>query len=182
MASQKKVVEMIMGIKAIYPYYAKDSDVKLLVNMWVGLLEEYPDNIVEVAYKKALQTCKMPPTPADVIENIKTLANVNQPTDEELWSVFTKALREVERQQYYIKYPMPGVDHRQKIKDVWESLPDKVKQYIGSLGELIRMSQYDDNSLKFEKNSFLKAMPAIQIRQEYSSLMLESNNKKLIGR
>jgi hypothetical protein len=180
MASKKVIVEMITGIKAIYPYYAKETDVKLLVNMWASTLEEFPDDIVMTAYRKALQTCKMPPTPADVIENIKLIARANEPTDEELWAVFTKALRETSRQMYYINYPMPNTDHRQKIEDVWNSLPDKVKQYIGSKGEMMRLSQYDDNSLMFEKKNFLKTMPTIQTRIESSGLLLGGNNKLLI--
>ena len=180
MASTKKIVEMITGIKAIYPYYAKDSDVKLLVNMWNVTLEEFTDDIVTVAYKKALQTCKMPPTPADIIENIKLIARANEPTDEELWSVLTKALRETSRQMYYINYPMPNTDHRQKITDVWDSLPEKLKQYIGSKGEMMRLSQYDDNSLMYEKKNFLKTMPTIQIRIESSGLMLSGSNKLLL--
>ena len=180
MATTKKVVEMITGIKAIYPYYAKDSDVKLLVNMWNATLEEFPDDVVTVAYKKALQTCKMPPTPADIIENIKQMVRANEPTDEELWSVLTKALRETSTQLYYINYPIGNTDHRQKITDLWNGLPEKLKQYIGSEGELKRMSYLDDTDLKFEKKNFLKTMPTIQIRIESSGLLLSGSNQLLL--
>lgn len=42
MASQKKIVEMIMIIKTVYPYYAKDTNAEMLVNTWNLLLREYP--------------------------------------------------------------------------------------------------------------------------------------------
>lgn len=42
MATQKKIIECIASIKVVYPYYAKETDVKLLVNTWNLLLREYP--------------------------------------------------------------------------------------------------------------------------------------------
>lgn len=181
MATQKQIVQMIAAIKTIYPYYAKEADTKTLVNTWGLLLHDFPDDITEKAFLKALQTCKMPPTPADVIENIKAMVRASEPTDEELWGLFTKTLRMVSDQLYYIKYPMPGIDHRQKITDLWEGLPDKLKQYIGSRGELLRLSDYGDEELKFEKSRFLKTMPMIQTRQEFSGLMIEGGNTKLLN-
>lgn len=183
MASQKQIVNMIAAIKTIYSYYAKDTDVKTLVNTWGLLLQEFPDDITEKAFMKALQTCKMPPTPADVIENIKALSMANEPTDEELWSVFTKALPKVREYMHRLQYPLFGdtVSPHDRIEKLWSGLPDKVQQYIGSANELKRMAQYSDEDLKFEKAKFLKAMPTIQKRQEYSGLMLENktNNKLL---
>ena len=54
MASQKKIIEMIMSIKAIYPYYAKDTDIELTVKTWTILLKNIPDDITEIAFHKAL--------------------------------------------------------------------------------------------------------------------------------
>ena len=78
MASQNKIIEMIAAIKTIYSYYAKDTDVQMLVKTWAVLLKNYPDDAVEVAFYKCLQTCKMPPTPADVIEKLSDLIDVNR--------------------------------------------------------------------------------------------------------
>ena len=181
MASQKQIVNMIAAIKTIYSYYAKDTDVKTLVNTWGILLKEFPDDITEKAFLKALQTCKVPPTPADVIENIKAIATAGGPTDEELWTVFTTALPKVREYMHRLQYPLYGdtVSPHERIENLWNCMPDKIKQYVGSANELKRMSHYSDDDLKFEKAKFLKAMPTIQKRQEYSGLMLEakqSNN------
>ena len=70
MASKNKIIEMIASIKTIYPYYAKDTDVEMLVQTWTVLLKDYSDQEIQAAFYKALQTCKMPPTPADIIEKI----------------------------------------------------------------------------------------------------------------
>lgn len=180
MASQNKITEMLAAIKAIYPYYAKDTDVMVLVGTWKALLRDYPDNAVEVAFYKCLQTCKMPPTPADVIENLKAMQEATEPTDEELWAEYARALREADRLVYYFRFNAiepngltQGENARRKVDALWDALPEKVKQYIGGKSEFLRMSQnYDPDELKFEKNRFLKTMPIIKNRQEYSELHL----------
>ena len=136
------------------------------------LLKDVPDNLLEVAFVKCLQTCKMPPTPADVLEQVKAVQTAAEPTDEEMWSVFTKALRVVATQVYRIKYPLYGEDPRQIIADTWEGLPERLQMYIGSEGELMRMSNYSDDDLRYEKSRFLKTMPTIAARQEYKELSM----------
>ena len=49
MASQNKIIQMIAAIKTIYSYYAKETDVEMLLKTWTMLLKDYPDNAVEVA-------------------------------------------------------------------------------------------------------------------------------------
>ena len=192
MASQNKITEIIAAIKTIYPYYAKDADVSVLVKLWISLLREFPDEVVEVAFYKCLQTCKMPPTPADVLENIKALHEATEPTDEELWNALTLALREAERQIYRFPYTFveangmtQGENARRKVQALWEGLPEKVRQYIGGKGEFIRMAQtYDSDELKFEKTRFLKTMPIIKNRNEYSELhlLLQGGGGVIFGR
>lgn len=189
MASQNKVIEMIGAIKTIYPYYAKETDVKTLVKTWTVLLKKYPDEAVEIAFFKCLQSCKMPPTPADVIEQLNAMIELNEETDEELWSVYTKALYQTEKQIYYFQFTFveangktQGENARAKVEEIWQGLPERLKQYIGSKGELMRIAQtYTDEELKFEKNRFLKTMPTIKKREEYTELkLLLGDDKKLL--
>ncbi len=176
MASKNKIIEMIASIKTIYPYYAKDTDVEMLVKTWAVLLKDYSDQEIQAAFFKALQTCKMPPTPADIIEKIEAMHALNEASDEELWSELAKALRIVEAEVYYLKYPKFGVDHRQNIQNAWDNLSEKIKLYLGSKGELMRMaSNYNDDELKFEKNRFLKAMPTLKTRAECMALAAKHN-------
>lgn len=176
MASQNKIIEMIASIKTIYPYYAKETDVEVLVKTWTVLLKDYPDDVVEAAFYKCLQTCKMPPTPADVIENIESIIAVNEPSDEQLWNEYVKAIKDVEREAFYILYPKFGEDHRQNIQNVWDNLSEKIKAYIGSQSELLRTAKtYTDEDLKFEKNRFLKAMPNFKIKADFLALAEKRN-------
>lgn len=176
MATKNKIIEMIGSIKTIYPYYSKDANVEVLVKTWTVLLKDFPDNIVEAAFFKALQTCKVPPTPADIIENIEAILAVNEASDEELWAEYIKTLRNTRAEIFYIKYPKFGVDHRKNIQKMWDDLPEKIKMYIGTKGEMMRMAQnYTDEELKFEKPRFLKAMPSLKIKAEFMALVAHNN-------
>lgn len=181
MASKNKIIEMIGSIKTIYPYYAKETDVELLVKTWGVLLKNYPDEAVSVAFYKCLQMCKMPPTPADVIEQLNAMIETNEQSDEELWNLFLRTLRYIETQVYRIQYPKFGEDPRQNIQNKWDSLPERLKMYIGGKGELMRMAQnYNDEELKYEKTRFFKTMPTIKKREEYIELKLLLGSNKLL--
>lgn len=192
MASNKKIAEIIMAIKTVYTYYTKDnneSENVALLNTWKLLLNDYSDDVVEVAFKKCLQTCKMPPTPADVIERINDILGADEQTDEELWIVYADALRQTEKQMYYFPFTFvqangktQGDNARQKVEEIWQGLPDRIKQYVGSKGELMRMAKnYTNDELKFEKTRFIKTLPTIKKREEYSKLkLLIGDNRPMI--
>jgi hypothetical protein len=188
-ASQNKIIQMIATIKTVYPYYAKETDVEVLVKTWALLLKDVPDNIVEAALIKCLQTCKMPPTPAEVLEQVKAMTAANEPSDEEMWGVLTSALRKASNLTYRFRFTFveangktQGDNARDDFQKLWDGLPEKIRLYLGSPGELMRMSNYDDEELKFEKNRFLKHLPIIAKRQEYTelNLLLAGGNSLLL--
>lgn len=175
MASKTKIAEIIATIKSIYPYYAKDSNIEITARVWELTLKDIPDNIVEVAFLKCIQTCKMPPTPADVFEKISAMAELTKETDEELWHIYTTALNQTGNQMYYFRFTFvekngktQGENARARVNNIWNGLPERLKQYIGSEGELMRMARnYTDEELKFEKTRFLKTIPTIKEREKY---------------
>ena len=193
MASQKKIIEMIGAVKTIYPYYAKDMTdnmVKTLVRTWETLLKDYDDAVMEAAFFQCLQSCKMPPTPADVIEQIRSMHKALAPSDEELWTVYIKALRSTNAEVARFGHTYVdssglsrGQQARQNVERIWDGLPDKIKGYLGSKGELMRNAQAWGNGSDFdqyEKPRFLKAMPIMEKRQAYSGLMLEGGKAKFL--
>lgn len=193
MASQNKIIEMIGSVKTIYPYYARDmndSMIETLIRTWGTLLKSYDDNAVEMAFFKCLQTCKMPPTPADIIEQIQSMQKSLEPSDEELWAVYVDTLRRTYDQVTRFGYTFidrtgisQGDQARMKVEELWKALPEKVKKYLGAKGELIRQAQQWGMSADFttyEKPRFLKAMPIMEKRQEYHALMLGGGNQKLL--
>lgn len=195
MATKKKIVEMITLIKNLFPFYAKDSNVEMLVKTWDVLLNEYPDNLVEVAFLNCLKSAKMPPAPADIIEHIKAIQETKEESTEELWAVYCKALDDTERQMYYFDfnyvpdYPIgnkktQGQLARESVEKLWISLPDRLKEYLGSKSVLMQNAKnFTDNDLKFEKNRFDKMMPTIRNREQFSkvAMLLEGDNSLFIG-
>lgn len=179
MASAKKIGEIIASIKAIYPYYAKETDVDVLAKTWMLLLKDIPDDVVRVAIIKCLQICKTPPTPADVLEQVREISTANAPTDEEMWVALTKAVRKSQEHIYNFGHTLiedngktQGENARDKFQRLWDELPKELKDYLGGKGELMRLAKYNDEEMMFEKKNFLKMMPTINKRQEYSELSL----------
>lgn len=189
MASIKQITSIIAAIKTIYAYYARDTDVQMLVKTWEVLLRDFQDEIVDKALYMCLQTCKTPPTPADLIEQIRNLQAADEPTDEELWDTLTRALRKAESLMYYYNFTWveengktQGQNARESMERLWNGLPERLRMYVGSKGEFMRMARdYGDDELKFEKNRFMKQMPTIQKRQEYRNIALESGGGMAAG-
>ena len=179
---------MIAMIKTVYSYYAKNSDVGLLTKTWVALLKDYPDEVVEKAFYKAMQTCKVPPTPADVIENIREMAKTTEETDEELWALYHSALQKTLRlysQFHYTYVDGTGVSQgdqaRMKVDELWNGLPEKVKMYLSTKNELIsRARELEYSDISFERNRFLKTMPIMEKRREYKGLSLNAPEFRLM--
>jgi hypothetical protein len=181
---------MIGAIKTIYSYYAKDTNVELLVNTWARLLHSYEDGIVEAAFYKCLQTCKVPPTPADVIEQINAMRKALEPSDEDLWAVYNRALIATADQVSRFGYTYvdetgksQGQQAREKVEQIWQGLPEKIKRYVSSKGELMRAANENNRDASFstwEKQRFMRAMPTMEKRQENSAMMLSGGADKLL--
>ena len=190
MASINKITEVIAAIKTIYPYYAKDADVQTLVKTWNILLKDYSDEDVTTALYMCLQTCKMPPTPADLIERLTSLKSSLEPSDEELWEELTNAVRKGSGLIYRFQFNAvdangltQGENARRAFDGLWEGLPEKIRMYLGGRGEFMRMARSgDDEELKFERNRFMKTMPTIQKRHEYKQLHLAIEAGSAVGR
>ena len=76
-----------------------------------------------------------------------------------------------------------GQRARNKVEDIYNSLPDKIKSYLGSKSELIRNAQAWGADLdygNYEKPRFMKAMPIMEKRQEFNGLMLEGASEKYL--
>lgn len=188
MASTNKITEVIAAIKTIYPYYAKEADVQMLVKTWSALLKNYADDAVTAALYMCLQKCKMPPTPADMIEQLNALARANEPTDEELWDNFRKSLHRAMGLIY--RFPHTFVEENGKTQGdnaradfdaLWKSLPAEIRAYLGGKGEFMRLARcHNDEELKYERTRFLKTIPTIKQREE-TRLQLTAGTGAAIG-
>ena len=189
MAAQNKIIEMIATIKTIYPYYAKETDVENLVKTWSLLLKDFPDGVLDTAFYKCLQVCKQPPTPADVIEQVRNINKSQQMSSAELWNCYYKSLRETDRQVYAFRYTYvdasgvsQGDQARKKVTQIWNELPEAIKIYLSSESELIRKSQslISGEDYEWEKKTFLRTLPVCEHRIEYNELTLNSSASKFM--
>lgn len=188
MATQKKIIEMIASVKVVYPYYAKETDVKLLVQTWSLLLADYSDEVVERAFFAALKRCKVPPTPADIIEIITEARKALEPSTEELWSTYHDALIAVRRLVPCFGYTFidetgisQGEQARQKVREIWNGLPDKIKTYLATESELIRRARESVNAeISFEKTRFFKTMPTVEKRMEHERVFLTRDGSNML--
>lgn len=188
MATQDKIVEMIFAVKTIYPYYARETDVETLVRTWGIMMRDIPDEVMEAAFYKALQTCKMPPTPADIMEQVKDMQRAFEPSAEEMWAVYYKALTDALRLIPRFSYTYvdesglsQGQKARQDFDRLWESLPEQIRKYAASPGEFMRTAQQIQNGdAQYEKQRFLKTLPTIERRMEYSTLALDVGRYKML--
>lgn len=184
MATKKNIAIVIATIRSIYPYYAKESNMDALCKTWLLILQDYEDRLINNALLLCLKECEMPPTPAQIIKKIEEL----QPTISiaELWDIYVKTLYEVEDLQSMFRYTYTesngksqGENAKDKVRKIFNNLPDELKAYIGSVGELVRLSRKtDDTTLLYAKNQFLKHLPTIREEQK----LLNSKEYKAVER
>lgn len=168
MASKKSIAGLIATIKSIYPYYAKDNNIQVLARTWGVLLNDYDDKEVSTALGLCMQECEMPPTPAHIIKKIEDMRP--KATDTELWGKLLYALRKVNGLQERFEYTFrdesgvsQGDKARQEARAVYFSMPLELQRYVGSYGEMLRMSEdLDSKTLEFRKTHFLKSIPEIK--------------------
>ena len=179
MVSKEKIVEIIASIKTIYPYYAKDGNMKLTASVWERVLQNYNDEEVGAAFYACLQSCKVPPTPADIIERINGARKALEPSNEQLWVVYHDALIRTLDLMAQFSYSFveddgisQGQKARNKVDKLFEGLPEKIKEYLGDKGEMMRIARsINTQDASFEKSRFMKAMPIIESKQESRQLL-----------
>ena len=161
MATKRTIAEIIASRKTVYSYYAKDTDSVVLAKLWEASLSQYPDDAVEQAFLLCLQTCKMPPTPADIVAQIETANKASGISKYELWDILTRALRETVNLIGEFGYTFidrktgisQGKMARLRVDEIWDGL--------------------SENDLRYERQRFLKDIvdvsDQVQIRERLSA-------------
>ena len=191
---RKIVVEMITRIKAVYPYTFKNAtqeEILLAVDTWQEALSGYPEDLVQYAFKEAIKACKMPPTIADVIEQIEKVKSARDKSDGELCTEYLNlrhAARDLSEQFRYTFVPSGGDKTqgqiaREELNRLWEIADERIKEYCGSVDNLIFTAKSDDWA--YEKSRFLKGIgncrKRVEIKKEVPQIFIEmTKNIKLI--
>lgn len=174
--TKKDIVGMVGIIKANYTYAYKDvakEDMLMLIETWFTSLARYEKEIVSVAFQRAVESCKMPPTLADILQQVKTIKLATEPTETELWEQLTKTLKNVDRCVYMFRFNAievngltQGENAKNEFKAIWQKLPPILKEYCGNENGLINLSKLNNDELGFEKGRFLKILPTLKTRLE----------------
>ena len=173
--TKKDILLMIKIIKANYSYAYQNSttdDVTLMTNVWYDCLKQYPQQVVNEAFRRAIQASKYPPTLADIVEQINAMQSATEETEQELWDKLDNAIYQAS--VYYGRFGYTAIPlgetrtqgeiARQDLQDLFNSLPQILKDYLVSPSQLIALTECED--LSYEKGRFLKAMPNLRSRQK----------------
>ena len=152
-----------------------ESDMIKLVGIWYDCLKPYPQEVVLAATKNAFKRSEFIPKVATIVKEIEALTASQQESDFELWDEFNSALQSIASEIPYTSCAYDTVVHedtgkttageaRELIKQTYESLHPKIREYCGSVLEFTEIAKLDEEGLCFEKARFMKQIPVITER------------------
>ena len=183
------ILSMLKIMKANYAYAFRDLDkeqTNLMANTWYAILSKEPKELVQMAFYKSLEVCKMPPTIADIKEQIENILNAAGESSNDIWErldiALKKANSEIPRFVYTAIDSETGKSQGFLAKEVTRKLYDELgeceKEYVGSYEAFISLGKdwyLTDKAI--EKAKFLKALPDIKkrfrLREEMSPALKE---------
>lgn len=183
--TKSEVVQLLMRIKAEFPYSFKtDTEEMLELRMqnWYECLKDYSNKQVMDGFKIALMKMDKPPTIADLVSFIQKAELLNQPSDNELWSMLVESVNKIkttfvqEEPSSVYRKALYELKDKSRCKTVYEQLPIEVRKVI-DFQTFILFAGIDEKSLSIERNRFLKAIP--EVRQAVSEGKIVQSNKLL---
>lgn len=169
--TKAEVMKIIRMNFALYKLGAKpltDSEMAAMTEVWYLHFQNYTYETILQAFIAANRVCKYPIQPADIFEQLN--ANVQS----EMAENWRKLKNAIDCAGYYMTWrgcPMAlGVDENgrlvksngsREIQNCFNSLPDIVKQWVGSPSELCNLSKYSEEELdRYRRPEFMKFKPA----------------------
>ena len=170
--TKKDVIGMLAVVKSNYFYAFKDmgqAETKTLIDTWHTILGKEPKEIVMTAFYRAIEYCKMPPTIADIRENIDKIYGATTKSDQDLWNELRIAMRQggdlISQYGYTRKlndHISQGEQARLDFHKLYDNLDEHIKEYLGGEYEFSSLCKTD--SAEFEKGRFFKAIGEIKQR------------------
>lgn len=174
--TKQYVAGLIALLKSEYPREFRDMTEKQFaakIEMWHNSLAIYPKEVVEVAFKRAIETSTYPPTLASIMGNVKQIHTALEPTDAEMWEKLLTASRKATGCVRSFNYTFvekngltQGQNARNEFKAIWQEMPQLLKDYCGNENGLIALTRLTHEELAFEKGRFLKMLPTLKTRAE----------------
>lgn len=169
--TKAEVMKIIRMNFAMYKLGAKpltDSEMVAMTEVWYLHFQNYTYETILQAFIAANRVCKYPIQPADIFEQL------NSNVQSEMAENWRKLKNAIDCAGYYMTWrgcPMAlGVDENgrlvksngsREIQNCFNSLPDIVKQWVGSPSELCNLSKYSEEELdRYRRPEFMKFKPA----------------------
>lgn len=172
----------ISGLLAInqvaFPYAYKDmskEDRGVLRNVWLSMFKGYDAKLVRFAFERALAKCKVPVTPADVIEQIEKIESAGQPNEDDIWQEFLTVAHKVSDLSSGFGYSYMedngltiGKNLRNGAQRIFNQISQEIKSFCG--GELSQLITYGNMSqsdlIQYVKPNFLKRLKIFRDREK----------------
>lgn len=169
--TKAEVMKIIRMNFALYKLGAKpltDAEMAAMTEVWYLHFQNYTYETILQAFIAANRVCKYPIQPADIFEQL------NSSVQSEMAENWRKLKNAIDCAGYYMTWrgcPMAlGVDEQgrlvksngnREIQNCFNSLPDIVKQWVGSPSELCNLSKYSEEELdRYRRPEFMKFKPA----------------------
>ncbi len=170
--TRTETIQIMAILKAAYPaFYARMPQEELngAISVWQDAFSDIPSALAAAAVKSLIRTHSgYPPDIASVHAEIRNITDAasGEPTDEELWQIYKRAVQN----SGYCE------------NETFDKLPPILRQYCGSartLYEHAMMSLDVFNSVLH--GQFLKQLPVMRQRQEYRDSLPEGMRQLVEG-
>lgn len=181
--NKEEVVELLMHIKAEFPYSFTNETRELFeirVVHWCDCLSEYTTKQAYDGLKLSFMKKDTPPTIADIVSYIRKSELLNQPSDNELWSMLVKSVNEIKttlvQETPTSMYRVPIYQLKDKIRCnvVYSKLPIEVRKCI-DFETFILYASLEEKSISIERNRFLKAIPEVRQAVSEKNMVVQNN-------
>lgn len=184
-----EILKMLDIIKLNYSYAYKNvtaEDFSRLADFWLNSLQDYNDEIVAIAFKKALETCEMPPTLASIMNRIEEIEQANCNANE-YWNEIEQAVARVSRLFMWGDGEFIMGDEiikpNEKANEIFSGLSLVARNWLGNMQTLKSMSNAE--TLEYEKARFVKDLPRtmskIKLNKQYNLNQIGVENRIMIG-
>ena len=170
---KKDIIKIITMIRINFDnsYRLTDEEFPILVDSWYSILAPYPREIVYEAVKRTLAHAEFVPRIGNIVTEIERMVDACRENETTLWSRLCKHLVEVERCRNMLPctYCDDGESSQgekawKRINEIYDGLPEEVREYLGSVGQLIALANSNEEGLSIERGRFLKSIPTIRRR------------------
>ena len=166
--------KIVMVISASYPNF-KPQDIRMTVDVWHTMLEEYSYMQVSVALKAyiASDTSGFAPSIGQVVGMMKRIEEPEELNEMEAWALVSRAIRN----GYY------------GAEEEFAKLPPLIQRTVGTPGQLRNWSQTDIESIEnvIQSNFMRTYRSVVKNNREAARMpenirqMIEGTGRKLIG-